>query len=77
MGGGIFELSFSPTVDLFRDVDFDSVDMDLVYGNGLQYISAKSVSVDPVATPEPVGFVLLATCTLIALAARWRKTRTR
>jgi hypothetical protein len=76
MGGGIFELCFSSSIDLFRDVDFRDVDMDFIYGNGLQQISADWIpSTDPpVSTPEPSAFILFGTVVLALV--RWNKPRT-
>lgn len=77
MGGGVFELTFPSTLDLFHDINFRDVDMDFVYGNGLQYISAQWIPTEEViATPEPESLMLLIAPIGILTAARLKKNKT-
>lgn len=56
-GGGIFELTFGPDVDVFHDVDFASSTVESQYGTGNQYILAV-----PVPEPAFVTIVLVGAC---------------
>jgi len=67
MGGGVFELTFAPTVNLVRDVNFANTSLESIYGLGNQYIAATP---SPAAVPEPGSYVLIIGASLLVFAKR-------
>lgn len=72
MGGGVFDLTFGPTVNLLTDVNFADTTIDSIFGLGNQYIAGELV----VTTPEPQVAPLLVFC-LSAILLVGRKANRR
>lgn len=71
MGGGVFDLTFDPGVDLLLSVYFPGVKLDSIYGVGNQYIAAEWQPPDT-EVPEPGTLCLML---LAGACLALRKTR--
>jgi hypothetical protein len=79
-GGGVFKLTFDPSVNLFSNFRWNELEMDMVYGNQHQFISAVYQSPvnpgpgDPNPVPEPGTSAMLGAGTA-CLAVAYRRRR--
>ena len=73
MGGGVFDLTFAPSVDLLRGVDYRDAQLDAIYGSGLQYIRADWVGAGhegPTTVPEPSTMLMVGGAVVVAAYRR-------